>query len=193
MSDSLWPHLQHAKLPCPSPSPGVCSNSRPLSWWCHPTISSSVVPFFSCLQTSPASGSFLMSQLLALGGHSIGASASVLLVTIQDWFPLGWTGLILQSRELSKVFSNTTVQKHQPFSTQPSYGPRSSREEFSLRTAANWDDVGHSIVLRLLSCVWLFGTPWTAARQAPLPSTISQSLLRFMFIDAVMLSNYLTV
>ena len=96
MSNSLWPHgLQHARLPCPSPSPGTCSNSRSLSWWCHPTISSSVIPF-SCLQSFPTSGSFLTSQLFALHGQSSGAlaSASVLPINIQDWFPLGLTGLI---------------------------------------------------------------------------------------------------
>ena len=121
MSDALWPHgLQHARFPCPSPSPGVYSNSCPLSWWCHPTDSS---PFTSCLQSLPASGSFPVSQLFASSSQSIGASASasVLPVNIQDWFPLGLTGLIsLQSRGLSRVFSSTTVQKHQFFSTQPS-------------------------------------------------------------------------
>ena len=94
MSDFLQPDgLQHARLPCPSPSPRVRSNSCPPSQWCHPTISSSVVLFFSCLQSCPASGSFPMSQLFSSGGQSIGASASVLLKNIQDWFPLGWTGL----------------------------------------------------------------------------------------------------
>ena len=117
MSNSLWPHgLQHARLPCPSPTPGgVYSNSRPLSWWCHPIISSSVIPFSSHLQSFPASGSFQMSQLFASGGQSIGvsASASVLPMNTQDWSPLGWTGWIsLQSKELSRVFSYTTVQKH---------------------------------------------------------------------------------
>ena len=114
MTDSLWPHgLQHARLPCPLPSPRACSNSCPLSQWCHPTISSSVVPFSSCLQCFPAPGSFLMSQLFASGDQSIGASASVsvLPMNIQDWFPLGLTGLILQSRGPSRVFSNTTVKK----------------------------------------------------------------------------------
>ena len=119
---SLWPHgLHHARLPCPSPTPRACSNSCPLSQWCHPTISSSVVPFSSCPESFPASGSFPMSQFFASGDHSIGisASASVLQVNIQDWFPLGWTGLIsLQSKGLSGVFSNTTVQKHQFFSAQ---------------------------------------------------------------------------
>ena len=123
MSDSLWPHgLQHTRLPCTSPTPGACSNSCPLSRWCHPTISSSVIPFSSCLQSFPASGSFPMSRLFASGGQSIGvsASASVLPMNIQDWFPLGLTGWIsLQSKGLSRVFQHhTTVQKHQFFSAQ---------------------------------------------------------------------------
>ena len=114
VSDSLWPHEPwHAKPPCPSPTPGVHPNPCPLSWWCHLTISSSVVPFFSCPQSFPASGSFQMSQLFISGGQSIGvsASASVLPMNIEGWFPLGLTGLIsLQSKGLSRVFSNTTVQ-----------------------------------------------------------------------------------
>ena len=122
MSDSLWPHgLQHARPPCPSPTPGVYSNSRPLSRRCHPTISSSVIPFSSCRQSFLASGSFPMSQLFASGGQSIGvsASASVLPMNIQYWSPLGWTGWVsLQSKGLSRVFFNTTVQKHQFFGTQ---------------------------------------------------------------------------
>ena len=122
MSNSLRSHgLQQARRPCPSPTPRACSDSCPLSQWCHPIISSSVILFFSCLQSFPESGSFPMSQFFELGGQSIGASASasVLLVNIQDWFPLGWTGLIsLQSKGLSKVFSNTAVQKHQFFGTQ---------------------------------------------------------------------------
>ena len=122
MSDSLWPHeSQHTRPPCPSPSPRACSNSCPLSQWCHPRISSSVVPFSSCLLSFPASGSFPMSQFFASGGQSIGASASasVLQMNIQDWFPLGWTGWIsLQSKGLSRVFSNTTVQKPQFFGAQ---------------------------------------------------------------------------
>ena len=107
--------------PCPSQTPGVYSNSCPLSWWCNPTISSSVVLFFSCPQSFPASGSFQMSQLFAWGGQSIGvsASASVLPKNTQDWSPLGWTGWIsMQSKGLSRVSSNTKVQKHQFFSTQ---------------------------------------------------------------------------
>ena len=120
VSDSLQPHgLQHARPPCPSPAPGVYSNSCPLSRWCHPTISSSVVPFSTCLQSFPASGSFQMNQLFALGGQSIGVSASALPMNIQDWFSLGWTSWIsLQSKRLSRVFSKTTVQKHQFFGAQ---------------------------------------------------------------------------
>ena len=124
MSNSSQPHgLQHARPPCPSPTPGVYSNSCPSSQWCHPTISSSVVsfscpvvPFSSCLKFFPASGSFPVSQFFASGGQSTGVStsASVLPMNIQDWSPLGWTGWIfLQSKRLSRVFSNTTSQKHQ--------------------------------------------------------------------------------
>ena len=124
VSDSLWPHgLQHARLQCPSPSPRVRSYSCPLSRWCHPTISSSGVPFSSCLQSFPASRSFPTSLLFASGGQSIGASASVLLMNIQGWFPLVLTGLIsLQSRGLSRVFSSTMVWRHQFFGTQPFFG-----------------------------------------------------------------------
>ena len=122
MSDSLQPHgLQHTRPPSPSPTPGVYSNSCPFSQWCHPTISSSVVPFSSCLLPFPVSGSFQITQFFASGGQSIGvsASASVLPVNIQDWLPLGWSGWIsLLSKGLSRVFSNTTVQKHQFFSAQ---------------------------------------------------------------------------
>ena len=117
MYNSLRPHEpQHTRPPCPSPSPGVHSNPCPLCRWCHPTISSSVIPFSSCPQSLPASGSFQMSQLFASGGQNIkvSASTSVLPMNTQDWSPLGWTGWIsLQSKGLSRVFSNTTVQKHQ--------------------------------------------------------------------------------
>ena len=122
VSDSMQHHEpQHARPPCPSPTAGVYPNPCPLSQWCHPTISSSVIPFSSCPQSFPASGSFQMSQLFASGGQSIGVSAStsVLPMNTQDWSPLGWTGWIsLQSKRLSRVFSNTTVQKHQFFSAQ---------------------------------------------------------------------------
>ena len=124
VSDSLQPHeSQHARPPCPSPSPGVHSDSRPLSPWCHPAISSSVVPFYLCPQSLPASESFPMSQLFAWGGQSTGASglASFLPKKSQGWSPSEWTGWIsLQSKGLSRVFSSTTVQKHQFFGAQPS-------------------------------------------------------------------------
>ena len=122
MSDSLPPHeLQHARPPCPSPTPRVYSNSSPLNRWCHPAISSSVIPFCSCPQSFPASGCFPMSHLSALGSQSIGVSASTSVppMNTQDWTPLGWTGWIsLRSKGLLRVFSNTTVQKHQFFSAQ---------------------------------------------------------------------------
>ena len=122
MSNFLWPHKsQHTRPPCSSSTLGVYSNSYPSSKWCHPAISSSVVPFSSCPQSLPASGSFPMRQLFASGGQSIGdsASASVLPMNTQDWSSLRWTGWIsLQSKGLSRVFANTTVQKHQFFSTQ---------------------------------------------------------------------------
>ena len=124
VSDSSQPHeSQHARPPCPSQTPGVHSDSRPSSQWCHPAISSSVVPFSSCPQSLPASESFPMSQLFARGGQSTGLSAlaSVLPMNTQDWSPLEWTcWIFLQSKGLSRVFSNTTVQKHQFFSAQPS-------------------------------------------------------------------------
>ena len=122
VSNSLWSQEpQHVRPPCPSRTPRVYTNSCPLSQWCHPTILSSFVPFSSCLQSFPASGSFQMSQLFTSGDQSIGVSAStaVLSMNTQNWSPLGWTGWIsLQSKGLSRVFSNTTVQKHQFFSAQ---------------------------------------------------------------------------
>ena len=126
VSDSLWPYglgSMHTRLPCPSPTPRACSNSCPSSWWCHPTISFSVVPFSSCLQSFPASGSFLMSHVFASGDRSIGDSASALVLPMntQDWSPLGWTGWIsLQSKRLSRVFSSPTIWKHQFFGAQSS-------------------------------------------------------------------------
>ena len=123
MCDSLQPHgLQHTGLPCPSPTLRAYSNLYPLSGWSHPTISSSVIPFSSHLRSSPASGSFPVSQFFSSAGQIIGVSAlaSVLPMNIQDWFPLGVTGWISQSKGISRVFSNTTVQKHQFFNTQPS-------------------------------------------------------------------------
>ena len=122
MSNSLWPHgVQHTRLPCPSPTPGAYSNSFLLHQWCHPTISSSISPFSSHLQSFPASGSFQISQFFASGGQRIGvsASASVLPKNTQDWSPLGWTGWIsLHSKGLSRIFFNTTVQNHQFFGAQ---------------------------------------------------------------------------
>ena len=118
MSESLWPHgLQHTRLPCPSLSPQICSNSCPLSWWCHLTFSSSAALFSFCLQSFLASGSFPVSWLFVSGSQSIGALASIFPINIQGWFPLGLTGLIsLQSKGLSRVISSTTVQKYQFFS-----------------------------------------------------------------------------
>ena len=159
MSDSLQPHgLQHARLPCPSPTPRACPNSCPSRWWCHPTMLSSVIPFFSCLQSVPASGSFLRSQFFSLGGQSIGVSASpsVLPMNIQDWFPLGLTGLIsLQSKGLSRVFSRSTVQKHQFFSAQPSWWSNShmtTRKTIPL-TIQTFVGKVMSLVLNMLSRV----------------------------------------
>ena len=158
VSDSLRPHeSQHAKPPCPSPTPGVYSNSCPsshgdtmVSWWYHPAISSSVFPFSSCPQSLPASGSFPVSQLFAWGDQSIGvsASASVLPVNTQDWSPLGWTGWIsLQSKGLSRVFSNTTVQKHQFFGVQLSSQSNSDIHTWPLekpvKTAWYWRKIRH--------------------------------------------------
>ena len=124
VSDSLRPHgLQHARLPCPSPTPRACSNSCPLSWWCHPTISSSVIPFCSGRQSFPASGSFPVRRFFTSCSQSIGISTSALVLpmNIQDWFPLGLNGLIsLLSKGNSRIFSSTTVRKHQFFGTQPS-------------------------------------------------------------------------
>ena len=122
VTESLWPHwLHHNKPPCPSPTPGAYSNTCPSSQWLHPTISSCVIPFSSCPQSFPASGSFVMIQFFTSGDQTIGisASAAVLPINIQDWFPLGWTVLIsLQSKVLSRVFSNNTMKNHQFFSTQ---------------------------------------------------------------------------
>ena len=136
----MWPYeLQHTRLPCPSLSPWVCLNSRPLShptftsrMWCHSTISSSVIPFSSCPQSFPASVSFPVSQLFASDGQNIGASASVLPMNIPGWFPLGLTGLIsLHSKGLSRVFSSTTVWKHQFFGVQPSLWSNSHYPNFT--------------------------------------------------------------
>ena len=171
MFDSLRPNrLQHARPSCPSPSPTACSNSWPLSQ-CHPTISSSVIPF-SCLQSFPASGSFQTSHFFASGGQSSGVSAlaSVLLMNTQDWFPLGWTGWIsLQSKGLSGVFSNTTIRKHQFFVPQPSLWSN-SHNYFGecLAYPAKWSDLYrllprptlkpklHLKILLILKITWCF-------------------------------------
>ena len=154
MSNSFQRHgLQRARLPCPSPTPRAYSNSCPLIQWCHPTISPSVIPFSSCVQSFPASGSFQMSQFFASGGQSTGASASasVLPMNIQDWSPLGWTGWIsLQSKGLSRVFCNTTVQKHQFFCAQLSSQSNSHIHTWPLeKTIAltRWTFVGKVISL----------------------------------------------
>ena len=160
MSDSLRPHgLQHTTPPCPSPTHGAYPNLCPSSRWCHPTISSSVVPFSSCLQSFPASGSFQMSQFFTSAGQSTGASASasVLPMNIQDWFPSGLTGLIsLKSKRLSRAFSNTTVQKHQFFCTQFSLWSKSYHPYMTIRKTialTRWTFVGKvmSLLFNMLS------------------------------------------
>ena len=144
VSDSLRPHeLQHARPPCPSPTPKVHPNPCPLNRWCHSTISSSVIPFSSCPQSFPASGFFPMSHLFASGGQSIAVSTStsVLPMNTQDWSPLGWTGWIsLQSKGLSRVFSNTTVQQHQFFSAQLSSQSNSHIHTWLLEKPYPWLD-----------------------------------------------------
>jgi len=144
MSDSLRPHeLQHTRPPCPSPTSGVHPNPCPLNQWCNPTISSSVVPFSSCPQPFPASGSFPMSQLFTSGGQSMGVSAStsVLPMNTQDWSPLRWTGWIsLQSKGLSRVFSYTTVQKHRFFDATPSSQSNSHIHTWPLEKPQPWLD-----------------------------------------------------
>ena len=138
--DSLRPHgLQHTSPSCPLPTPGVFSNSRPLSRWGHPTISSSVIPFSSCLQSFPASGSFPMNQLFASGIGASASSASVPPMNIQDWFPLGLTGLIsLLSKGLSRIFFSTTIRKHQFFSTQLSLWSNSHTRTWLLEKLQLW-------------------------------------------------------
>ena len=144
VSDSLWPHeLQHTRPPCPSPTPGVHPNSCPSNRWCHPVTSSSVVPFYFCPQSLPASESFPMSQLFAWGGQSIRVSAleSILPKNTQDWSPLEWTGWIsLQSKGLSRVFSNTTVQNHPFFIAQLSSQSNSHIHTWPLEKPWPWLD-----------------------------------------------------
>ena len=158
MSNSLRPHgLQHSRPPCPSPTPGTYSNSRPLSRWCHPTISSSVVPFSSHLQSFPASGSFQMSQFFASGGQSTRVSAlvSVLPMNVQDWFPLGLTGWIsLQPKGLSRVFSNTTVQKHQFFGAQLSSQSNSHIHTWPREKPQPWPANWLHYLSQSMSFVW---------------------------------------
>ena len=185
MSDSLRPHgLQDARPPCPSPTPRVYSNSCTLSRWCHPTISSSVIPFSSCLQSFPASGSFQMSQLFASGGQSIGASALVLPMNIQGWFPLGLTGLnSLLSKGLSGVFSTITIWKQQFLMLSLFYGKTltSTHNYWKKHSIDSVNSVSQS-------CLTL-GSLWTAERQASLYKTSSQTLLKLMSIKSVMPSN----
>ena len=152
VSDSLHPHgLQHARLPCPSPTPRARSNSCPSSQWCHPAISSSVDPFSFCLQSIPALGSFLRSQFFTSGSQSFGvsASASILSMNIQDWFPLGLTDLIsLQPKEFSRVFSNTTVRKQQFFSAQLSLWSNSHIHTWLLRSFNVPEPRGPELMIR---------------------------------------------
>ena len=142
VSDSLWPHEpQHTRPPCPSPAPGVYPNPCPSSWWCHPAISSSIVPFSCCPQSFPASGSFPMSHLFAWGSQSTGVSASTsdLPMNTQDWSSLGWTVWIsLQSKGLTRLFSNTTFQKHQFFSAQLSLWSNSHIHTWLLEKPQLW-------------------------------------------------------
>ena len=165
MSDSLWPHEpQHSSPPCPSPTPRVCSNPYPLSQWCHQIISSSAVPFPFHPQSFPASGSFQMSQFFTSRGQSIGVSAStsVLPMNIQGWFPLGWTGWItLQSKGLSRVSSNTTVQKHRFFSTQLSLWSSSHMTTGKTIALIRWTYVGKvmSLLFNMLSRLFITFLP----------------------------------
>ena len=155
VSNSLRPHeSQHARPPCPSPSPGVHSDSRPSSLWCHPAISSSVVPFSSCPQSLPAAESFPMTQLFTWGGQSTGASALALFLPkkAQGWSPSEWTGWIsLQSKGLSSIFSNTTVQKHQFFDTQPSLWSNSHKTTGKTTALTLWTFVS-KVCLRFWIC-----------------------------------------
>ena len=152
MSESFRRHEpQYTRPPYPLPTPRVYPNPCPLSWWCHPTILSSVIPFSSCLPSFPASGFYLMSWLFTLGGQIIGvsASASVLPINIQDWFPLGLTGLIsLQSKGLSRIFSNTTVQKHQFFCTQPSLWSNSHIHTWLLKEKKKKENKNIALTIR---------------------------------------------
>ena len=151
----LQPHgLQNIKLPCPSLSPRVCSNSCPLSRWCHSTISTSVIPFSSCLQSLPTSGTFPMNQLFASGGQSIGASATVLPMNIHGWFLLGLTGLIsLLSKGLSRVSSSTTIWRLQVFVAQPSLWSNSHTDMWLLEKTYLWLD--GPLLAKWYLCFWI--------------------------------------
>ena len=195
MSDSLQPNeLQHSRPPCPSPTPGVHSNSRPLSQWCHLAISSSVVPFSSCPQSLPASESFPMSQLYAWGGQSIGvsASASFLLKNTQDWSPLEWTGWIsLQSKGLSRVFSNTTVRKHSEILIHtPKNLPISNTIQCFLELQSQGSATICCCCSLTKSCLTVW-TPWTAACQASLSFTSFWRFLKLISTESVMPSSRL--
>ena len=160
MFNSLWPHgLEHTRLPCPSPSPRACSNSCPLSWWCHSTVSSSVIHLSSCLKSFPASGSFPMIQLFASHGQSTGASASasVLPMKTEDWLLLGLTGLIsLLSKKCSRVFSNTTVWRHQRFGAQPFLLFSSHIHITTGKTIADYMDLCRKIMCQLFNTLSRF-------------------------------------
>ena len=189
----VTPWIAHARLPCPSLSPLAGSNSCPPSQWCHATISSSVAPFSPCPRSFPASGSFPMSWLFTSSGHSIGASASVLSMSILGWFPLALSGLIsLQSKGLSRVFTNTPVQKHPFFGTQSSLWSNSHISTWLLEKPYVWlygpckitlkeskfywsgGSILHSVTVKSLSCVRLFVTSETIAYQAPLSMGFSR-------------------
>ena len=170
MSNTLRPHkLQHTRSPCPSPTPGVYSNSCPLSWWCYPTISSSVIPFSSCLQSFPATGSFQMSQLITSGGQNIevSASTSVLPMNIQGWLSLGWNGWIsLQTKGILRVYSNTTVQKHQFFGAQLLFivqlsHPYMTTGKTTALTRWTFVDKVMSLLFNMLSRLVIAFLPWS--------------------------------
>ena len=189
MSDSLWPYEpQHARPPCPSPTPRVYPNPCPSGWWCHPTISSSVVPFSSCPQSFPASGFFQMSQFFTSGGQRIRvlASPSVLPMNTQNWSPLGWTGWIsLQSKGLSRVFSNNTVQKHQSLVLSFLYTPTltSIHDHWKNLPLTTWTFVGKvmSLLFNMLSRLVIIFLPrskrllisWLISREALNPFMVT--------------------
>ena len=181
MSISLRPHeLQHARLPCPSLSPGVCSNSCPLSQWCHPAISSSVIPFSSCLQSVPVSGPFLMSRLFTSGGQSIKASAlaQVRPMTIHSWFSLGVAGLILLSMGLLRVFSSSTVQKRQFFCAQPMNNMKKQNDMMEYYSGIKKNEIMPFVP---------FVAPWTEPRDYH--TKWSKSGERQMLYDITYMSN----